>query len=103
MIVMKDIHKSFGANEVLKGVSLSFAEGSVTALIGPSGSGKSTLLRCINLLETPDRGHLQVGDAEVDFQLGRKVPARPSSSAPICAYGFPSSSRKPDACSGLSL
>lgn len=76
MIVMKDIHKSFGANEVLKGVSLSFAEGSVTALIGPSGSGKSTLLRCINLLETPDRGHLQVGDAEVDFQPGRKVPAR---------------------------
>ena len=76
MITMQDLHKSFGTNEVLKGISLSFAEGSVTALIGPSGSGKSTLLRCINLLEMPDRGHLQVGDAELDFQPGRKVPWR---------------------------
>ncbi|MCM2502442.1 amino acid ABC transporter ATP-binding protein [Aureimonas altamirensis] len=76
MIALEDIHKSFGANDVLKGISLRFTEGSVTALVGPSGSGKSTLLRCINLLETPDRGHLQVGEAGMEFQPGRKVPWR---------------------------
>ncbi|MCG6116557.1 MAG: ATP-binding cassette domain-containing protein, partial [Mesorhizobium sp.] len=67
MIELFDLHKSFGANEVLTGISLRFAEGSVTALIGPSGSGKSTLLRCINLLENPDSGHLRIGETRVDF------------------------------------
>jgi len=51
-----DIHKSFGGTEVLKGVDLEAAKGEVICLLGPSGAGKSTLLRCINMIETPDRG-----------------------------------------------
>jgi ABC-type histidine transport system ATPase subunit len=57
---VKDIHKRFGALEVLKGISLTAHEGDVISLIGASGSGKSTFLRCINLLETPDSGEVRV-------------------------------------------
>jgi ABC-type histidine transport system ATPase subunit len=55
-----DIHKAFGALEVLKGVTLTAREGDVVALIGSSGSGKSTLLRCINMLEIPDAGIVRI-------------------------------------------
>ena len=58
MLEVHDIHKSFGAREVLKGVSLSVDKGSVVAILGPSGSGKTTLLRCINFLEKADGGSL---------------------------------------------
>ena len=51
----RDIHKSFGANEVLKGVSLQARAGDVIGIIGSSGSGKSTFLLCINLLKNPTR------------------------------------------------
>jgi ABC-type histidine transport system ATPase subunit len=61
-LVAEDIHKSFGSLEVLKGVSLTARQGDVIAMLGSSGSGKSTFLRCINLLETPDRGRVYVGD-----------------------------------------
>ncbi len=61
-LVAEDIHKSFGSLEVLKGVSLTAHQGDVIAMLGSSGSGKSTFLRCINLLETPDRGRVFVGD-----------------------------------------
>jgi ABC-type polar amino acid transport system ATPase subunit len=61
VIKLKDIHKWFGANEVLKGVSLEVAEGQVVVILGPSGSGKSTLLRCINGLESLDGGSVEVG------------------------------------------
>jgi polar amino acid transport system ATP-binding protein len=54
-----DIYKSFGNNEVLKGVSLEVKDGEVVSIIGPSGSGKSTFLKCLNLLETPDSGSIQ--------------------------------------------
>ncbi|HKS01260.1 MAG TPA: ATP-binding cassette domain-containing protein, partial [Arthrobacter sp.] len=50
-VAIKDLRKSYGSNEVLKGISLDVAPGEVVCLIGPSGSGKSTLLRCVNLLE----------------------------------------------------
>jgi cystine transport system ATP-binding protein len=70
MIALSHIHKRFGANEVLHDVSLAFAEGSVTALIGPSGSGKSTLLRTINLLETPTSGRVEIGDRKLVFTPG---------------------------------
>jgi len=60
IVELADIHKSFGALEVLKGVSLTAAEGEVVALIGSSGSGKSTLLRCINMLEVPDQGTVKI-------------------------------------------
>jgi len=56
-----DLHKSFGAVHVLRGVSLSVAKGEVVCIIGPSGSGKSTLLRCINRLVPIDRGEIHVG------------------------------------------
>ena len=57
---IKDMHKSFGALEVLKGVSMTAHEGDVIAVIGSSGSGKSTMLRCVNLLDTPDAGEVYV-------------------------------------------
>jgi len=59
-VVIDDVHKSFGQNEVLKGVSLSVDTGQVVAIIGRSGSGKSTLLRCINGLETCQSGRIEV-------------------------------------------
>ncbi|WP_103981339.1 amino acid ABC transporter ATP-binding protein [Helcococcus massiliensis] len=58
ILEIKDLHKSFGNNEILKGVDFSVEEGQVITIIGSSGSGKSTLLRCINLLETPDSGQI---------------------------------------------
>jgi cystine transport system ATP-binding protein len=67
MIRLSKIEKSFGKLAVLRGVSLTVAEGSVTALIGPSGSGKSTLLRCVNLLEIPEAGELVLGEETVRF------------------------------------
>jgi ABC-type polar amino acid transport system ATPase subunit len=57
-----DLHKSFGANEVLKGINLEVNAGETITIIGPSGSGKTTLLRCINYLERPTSGHVYIGD-----------------------------------------
>ena len=71
MIRLENIHKRFTDIEVLKGVSVTVEEGTVTALIGPSGSGKSTLLRCVNLLEIPQSGTLAIGDAVVSFGPGQ--------------------------------
>ncbi|RYG46205.1 amino acid ABC transporter ATP-binding protein [bacterium] len=65
MLSVRNLHKSFGANEVLKGIDLEVEEGEVVALIGASGSGKSTLLRCINRLETPSSGRVVFRDTEV--------------------------------------
>ena len=65
MIAIRDLHKSFGELEVLKGIDLDVAEGEVVCVIGPSGSGKSTLLRCVNLLEEPTSGKISIGDDEV--------------------------------------
>lgn len=58
----RDLHKRFGAHEVLRGVSLTAHAGDVITVIGSSGSGKSTLLRCLNLLERPDAGTLSMRD-----------------------------------------
>ncbi len=65
---VENIHKSFGALEVLKGLSLTAAEGDVISLIGASGSGKSTFLRCINFLEMPDKGRIIVDGEEVGMR-----------------------------------
>ena len=62
ILEVKDIKKSFGKTEVLKGISFSLNEGEVISIIGSSGSGKTTLLRCLNFLETPDSGSISVGD-----------------------------------------
>ncbi len=58
MIKIEDLHKTFGKNEVLKGINIEIAAGEVVVVIGPSGSGKSTFLRCLNLLETPTSGRI---------------------------------------------
>lgn len=60
LVEIRNIHKSFGTLEVLKGIDFSVDEGEVVCLIGRSGSGKSTMLRCINLLEIPDSGEIRV-------------------------------------------
>jgi ABC-type histidine transport system ATPase subunit len=59
-LVVENIHKSFGAVEVLKGVSVTAHDHDVIAILGSSGSGKSTFLRCINLLEMPDQGRVMI-------------------------------------------
>lgn len=56
MLDIQDLHKSFGDNHVLKGISTTINQGEVVVVIGPSGSGKSTFLRCLNLLEVPTKG-----------------------------------------------
>jgi len=71
----EEIHKRFGALEVLKGVSVTAETGDVIALIGASGSGKSTFLRCMNLLEVPDDGRLEVGGEEIRLRQRRGVTA----------------------------
>ncbi|MCT1606363.1 amino acid ABC transporter ATP-binding protein [Nesterenkonia massiliensis] len=63
-VSITDLHKSYGENEVLKGISIDIAPGEVVCLIGASGSGKSTLLRCVNRLEDPNAGTITVGDYE---------------------------------------
>ncbi len=73
MIELNAIEKRFGDAVILKDISLSFPEGSVTALVGPSGGGKSTLLRCINLLEIPSRGTVRIGNETVTVEEGRKL------------------------------
>ena len=60
-VVAENVHKAFGENEVLKGVSFTVPQGTATAIIGPSGSGKTTLLRALNALDVPDAGVVRVG------------------------------------------
>ena len=65
MIYVKDLHKSFGKNDVLKGIDEHISKGEVVVVIGPSGSGKSTFLRCLNLLETPTSGQITFEDKDI--------------------------------------
>ena len=66
MIEMKDVHKSYGALEVIKGIDATVAKGEVVCIVGPSGSGKSTILRCINGLERYNSGSITVDGVKVD-------------------------------------
>ncbi|MDO4906803.1 amino acid ABC transporter ATP-binding protein [Neisseria sp.] len=70
MIEIRNIHKSFGSNAILRGIGLDVAKGSVVVILGPSGSGKTTFLRCLNALEMPQQGTVAFGGKEplkVDF------------------------------------
>lgn len=73
MLEIKNIHKRFKDNEVLKGIDLTIEKGEVIAILGPSGSGKTTFLRCLNLLETPDQGTLHFTDGELDIDFSKKL------------------------------
>ncbi|MBI1626584.1 amino acid ABC transporter ATP-binding protein [Comamonas suwonensis] len=86
MISAQGIHKAFGSNEVLRGVSLDLLRGEVVAVIGPSGSGKSTFLRCLNHLETIDRGTITI-EGEVLAQSGGEAKAQYVSDAEIRKIG----------------
>ncbi|MES1041945.1 MULTISPECIES: amino acid ABC transporter ATP-binding protein [Peribacillus] len=68
MINIKNLHKSFGDLEVLKGIDLEVEQGKVIVLIGPSGSGKTTFLRCLNLLEVPTDGTIEIDETVMDFK-----------------------------------
>ncbi|PXX41320.1 MULTISPECIES: ABC transporter ATP-binding protein [Aquitalea] len=70
-----DLHKSYGNHEVLKGVSLTAHAGDVISIIGSSGSGKSTFLRCINMLEHPNSGQIQLGGEELQLVADKKTGA----------------------------
>lgn len=65
MIEVKNLHKSFGTNKVLRGINTSIKRGEVVAVIGPSGSGKSTFLRCLNLLEIPTDGTILLDGIDI--------------------------------------
>ncbi|MEV6152846.1 amino acid ABC transporter ATP-binding protein [Nonomuraea sp. NPDC052129] len=64
-VEIRELHKYFGDNEVLKGIDFTVESGQVVCVIGPSGSGKSTLLRCVNVLETPTKGRVFVNGLEL--------------------------------------
>ena len=73
MIELKNIHKSFGDNKVLKGINCTIPTGSVTVILGSSGSGKTTLLRAINFLEKADRGEIILDDLHIDVEKATKA------------------------------
>jgi len=68
LIEVKDLYKSFGKLEVLKGISFSAKTKDIISIVGRSGSGKSTLLRCLNLLETPEQGSLRILGQDIEFR-----------------------------------
>ena len=72
MIEVKELMKSFGALEVLKGVSFGVEKGEVVVVLGPSGSGKSTMLRCINLLEDYEGGEISIDGAVIGYRTDAK-------------------------------
>jgi ABC-type polar amino acid transport system ATPase subunit len=74
MVKVDGLRKSYGTVEAVRGVSLEVDRGQVVVVIGPSGCGKSTFLRCLNLLEEPSAGTLQVGDRRIDFGAKQSVP-----------------------------
>ena len=74
MVKAEGLRKSYGTVEAVRGVSLEVDRGQVVVVIGPSGCGKSTFLRCINLLEEPSAGTLQVGDRQIDFGAKHSMP-----------------------------
>jgi len=77
-LVVKDLHKSYGSHEVLKGISLKAKAGDVISIIGSSGSGKSTFLRCINFLEKPNAGSISLSGVDISLQKNKQGELIPS-------------------------
>ena len=71
-----DLKKSFGKTEVLKGITFSVEQGEVISILGSSGSGKTTLLRCLNFLETPNEGRIEVNGREIFSADNKELPDR---------------------------
>ena len=78
-LAIKNLHKSFAQNQVLKGIDLDAYQGDVISILGASGSGKSTLLRCVNLLETPTSGEIRVNDELIEMKVDKKRGVMPVS------------------------
>ena len=76
LVDIRDLRKSYGGIEAVKGVSLTVMRGDAQFIIGPSGCGKSTFLRCLNLLEEPSGGSLRIGSTTIDFEKGRPLSMR---------------------------
>ena len=74
MLAVRDLRKSYGDVQAVRGVSFDVHAGEVVVIIGPSGCGKSTTLRCLNLLEEPTGGALKLDDRELDFAVRRTLP-----------------------------
>lgn len=72
MIKIQNLHKSYGRTAILKGIDVEIKDGEVLAIIGPSGSGKSTFLRCLNFLEKPEKGIIQIDNEEVNLEKYQK-------------------------------
>lgn len=81
MIKVKNIRKAFKDLVVLDGIDLEVKRGEVVAIIGPSGSGKSTLLRCLNLLERPNQGIIEIGEAKLNAEKFTRKGSVPAPSA----------------------
>jgi L-cystine transport system ATP-binding protein len=77
MLKIRNVHKSFHKNEVLRGVDITVAEGDVVVILGPSGSGKTTLLRCVNFLERADAGEMEFDGIDVSLSKagGKEISA----------------------------
>ena len=73
MIKLKNIHKRFGSTTVLAGIDLDIKQGEIIVIIGSSGTGKSTLLRCVNFLETADKGVVTIDDVSVNTESYTKA------------------------------
>jgi L-cystine transport system ATP-binding protein len=73
MIKLENIHKYYDSQHVLKGINLEVSKGEIVSILGPSGSGKSTLLRCINFLEQPTSGIVEIGGKRVDVESASKA------------------------------
>ena len=73
LVRARNVQKSYGDNEVLKGIDLDVFPGEVVVILGPSGSGKSTFLRCINHLEDMNAGSIMVGDDQIGYELKRGI------------------------------
>ena len=90
MLEVKNIHKKFGSNEVLKGVDFKVEKGSVIAVLGNSGSGKTTLLRCISFLEQADKGEITFDDFHKDHCCDQERDPAVTNENGLCLPGIQS-------------